>query len=64
MKRIKKIGPNIDPWGTLILTGLSEDLALLIVICCLLFSRNDLNHLFDLSCISQVSFKVYHDLLC
>ena len=39
MKRIKRIGLNIDPCRTLILPGLSEDLALLIVICCLLSSR-------------------------
>ena len=32
MKIIKRIGPNIDPWGTSVLIGLSEDLALLIVV--------------------------------
>ena len=48
MKRIKKIEPNIDPWGTLVLIGLSEGLAFLIVVCCFLSSRNDLSHLFEL----------------
>ena len=50
MKRIKQIGPNVDPWGTPILIGSSKDLALLIVVCCFLTSSNDLKHLFDLSC--------------
>ena len=36
MKRIKRIGPIIDPWGTPILISLSEDLILLIVVCCFL----------------------------
>ena len=49
IKRIKRIGSNIDPWGTPILISLSEDLVLLIVVCCFLPSRNDLSHLFDLS---------------
>ena len=49
MKRIKITGPNIDPWGTPIIIGLSEDLALLIVVCCFLSSKDDLTHLFDLS---------------
>ena len=49
MKRIKRIGLNINPWGTPILTSLSEDLVLLIVVCYFLPSRNDLSHLFDLS---------------
>ena len=48
MKRIKKIEPRIDPWGNPILKGLSEDLALLIVVCDFLSSRNDLSHLIDL----------------
>ena len=51
MKIIKRVGPNIGPWEALILTGLSEDLALLIVVCCFQSSRKDLNHLFDLPCI-------------
>ena len=43
----KENGPNIDPWGTPILIGLSEDVALLKVICCFLSSRNDINHLLN-----------------
>ena len=46
---IKRIGPNINPCGTPILTSLSEDLVLLIVVCYFLPSMNDLSHLFDLS---------------
>ena len=49
MKRIKRIGPNIDPWETSILIGLSKDLALFIVVWCFLSPRDDLNHLFDSS---------------
>ena len=43
----KENGPNIDPWGTPILIGLSEDVALLKVICCFLSSRNNINHLLN-----------------
>ena len=49
MKRIKIIELNIDPWGTPILKGMSEDLVLLVAVYCFLSSRNDLNHLSDLS---------------
>ena len=49
LKKIKRIGPNIDRWGALILISLSEDLVLLIVVCCILTSSNDLSHFFDLS---------------
>lgn len=55
MKIIKRIGPNIDPWEAPILTGLSENLALLIVVCCFQSSRKDLNYLFNLPCIPQYS---------
>ena len=55
MKSIKRIGRNINPWGTPMLIGLSKDLYLLIVACCFQSSRNDLNHLFDLSCIPYYS---------
>ena len=46
MERIKRIGPNINPWGLKVQSG---DLVLLIVVWCFLSSRNDLSHLFDLS---------------
>ena len=65
MKRIKGIGANIDPWGTPILIVLSKELVLLIVVCCFLSSRNDLNHLtYHIFHSTQVYLKVYHDLLC
>ena len=55
MKRIKIIEPNIDPWGTPILIGMSEDLVFLIAVCSFLSSKNDLNHLSDLSDIPYYS---------
>ena len=41
MKIIKTIEANIDPWVTPILIGLSEDRALLILVCCFLSPMND-----------------------
>ena len=43
MKRIKRIGPTMDPWRTPVFLVLSEDLALLKLVCYFLSTRNDLN---------------------